>query len=103
MSHLMKAGLLSALHIVVAIAVYWHLITGGWLTSSYRVNDPNIVNLLLAIFEPVAVASVVIYWISKKRFAYRLLVSLGLVQMIIVIGGVTFFILFALFWHPKLM
>jgi hypothetical protein len=31
----------------------------SWLTNRYQLNDPNIVNLMLAIFEPIAIVSVI--------------------------------------------
>jgi len=37
---------------VPAACVYAHLISGGWLTNRYQLNDPNIVNLILAISSP---------------------------------------------------
>ncbi|MEY2558049.1 MAG: hypothetical protein QOE34_1474, partial [Verrucomicrobiota bacterium] len=43
----MKAVALSIFHVIAATVVYWHLITGGWLTNHYQLNDPNIVNLVL--------------------------------------------------------
>ena len=64
MSLPLKATLISAIHVIAAIAVYRHLITGGWLTNHYQLNDPNIVNLVLAIFEPIAIVSVIAYWLS---------------------------------------
>jgi hypothetical protein len=63
-----KAILFTILHVVAAAAVYRYLITGGWLTNHYQLNDPNIVNLLLAIFEPIAVLSVIAYWIARRPF-----------------------------------
>ena len=54
MSPTLKAALISVVHFAAASAVYRHLITGGWLTNHYQLNDPNIVNLALAIFEPIA-------------------------------------------------
>lgn len=59
----------SAVHVVAAVAVYRHLISGGWLTNRYQLNDPNIVNLLLAIFEPIAILSVIAYWIARRRLS----------------------------------
>ena len=44
------------------------MISGGWLTIRYQLNDPTIVNLILAIFEPIAVASVIAYWIWRTPY-----------------------------------
>jgi hypothetical protein len=66
---LLRAALISVVHVIAATALYYYLITGGWLTNPYHLNDPNMVNLLLAIF---AVVSVIAYWLSRKRFLYRL-------------------------------
>jgi hypothetical protein len=103
MSIPLKAASYSIFHLVVATAVYWHLITGGWLTNHYQLNDPSIVNLVLAIFEPIAIVSVIAYWIWRKSFFYRLISILCLVQILIGAGFLIFFLLFALLWHPKMM
>jgi hypothetical protein len=79
MSLTLKASLVSVVHTIAAAAIYWYLITRGWLTNHYQLNDPNIVNLLLAIFEPVAIASVIAYWLLRKHFLYCLISILCLV------------------------
>src|SRR5207244_7785129 len=97
----LKAGLITLVHVVAATAVYRHLITGGWLTNHYQLNDPNIVNLVLAIFEPIAIVSVIAYWVLRKRFLYRLISILCLVQLLIGAGFLIFILLFMVTWHPK--
>jgi hypothetical protein len=99
----MKAVALSIFHMIAATVVYWHLITGGWLTNHYQLNDPNIVNLVLAIFEPIAVVSVIAWWFLRKPFLYRLISILFMVQLLIGAGFLVFILLFALTWHPKMM
>ena len=96
MSPKLKAGLITLVHVVAATAVYRYLITGGWLTNQYQLNDPNIVNLVLAIFEPIAIVSVIAYWLWRKSFLYRLISILCLVQILIGAGFLIFFLLFAL-------
>ncbi len=86
-----------------AAFVYWYLITGGWLTNHYQLDDPNIVNLALAIFEPLAVVGVIAFWIWRTRTLYRLLAASLLLQLLIALGFVAFFLIFALLWHPKMM
>ena len=103
MSPHLKAALISVVHVVAATAVYRYLITGGWLTNHYQLNDPNIVNLVLAIFEPIAIVSVIVYWLWRKPFLYRLMSILCLVQILIGAGFLMFILLFALTWHPKMM
>ena len=98
-----KAVIFSLVHLVAATAVYWHLITGGWLTNRYQINDPNIVNLVLAIFEPIAIVSVIAYWLWRKSFLYRLMSILALVQIIVGGGFLILILLFMLLWHPKMM
>jgi len=98
-----KAVIFSVVHLIAATAVYWYLITGGWLTNHYQINDPNIVNLVLAIFEPITVVSVIGYWIWRKSFLYRLISVLGLIQVLIGVGFLIFILLFMLLWHPKMM
>jgi hypothetical protein len=103
MSPKLKVTLISIVHVVAAAAVYRYLITGGWLTNHYQFNDPNIVNLVLAIFEPIAIVSVIAYWLLRKPFLYRLISILCLVQILIGAGFLIFILLFAFTWHPKLM
>lgn len=99
----MKAVVFSVVHVVAATAVYWYLITGGWLTNHYQLNDPNIVNLVLAIFEPIAIASVIAYWLARKPFLYRLMFILCLVQVLIGAGFLLFILFFFITWKPKMM
>ncbi len=68
MSLWLKATLFSVVNVVACAAVYWYLSTGGWLTSHYQLNDPNIVNAVPAIFEPIAIISVITYWQWRKSF-----------------------------------
>jgi hypothetical protein len=103
MSQRLKAGIFSVVHVVAAGFVYRYLITGGWLTNRYQINDPNIVNLVLAIFEPIAIVSVIAYWIWRKSFLYRLMSILALVQIIVGGGFLILILLFMLLWHPKMM
>src|ERR1017187_5201969 len=103
MSPTLKAGIISIIHVVAATAVYRYLITGGWLTNRYQINDPNIVNLVLAIFEPIAIVSVIAYWLWRKSFLYRLMSILALVQIIVGGGFLILILLFMLLWHPKMM
>jgi hypothetical protein len=98
-----KPILFSAVHVLAATAVYRYLITGGWLTNHYQLTDPNIVNLFLAIFEPIAILSVIAYWIARRPFLYRTMFLLGLVQILIGTGFLVFVLLFAITWHPKMM
>jgi hypothetical protein len=93
----------SVIHIVAAGAIYRYLITGGWLTNHYRLDDPNIVNLALAIFEPIAILCVAAYWIRRTPFLGRLLWRLCLVQILIGAGFAVFIAVFFMTWHPKLM
>jgi hypothetical protein len=99
----LKAGLNSAVHVVAATSVYRYLISGGWLTNHYQLNDPNIVNLVLAIFEPIAIVSVIAYWLWRKPFLYRLISILCFVQILIGVGFAAFILFFAFTWHPKMM
>jgi hypothetical protein len=103
MSPNLKAGLISIVHVIAATAVYRYLITGGWLTNHYQLNDPNIVNLVLAIFEPIAIVSVLAYWLLRKPALYRLMSILFFVQILIGAGSLVFILLFVFTWHPKLM
>ena len=98
-----KATLFSVVNLIAAAAVYWHLVKGGWLTNHYQLDDPNIVNLVLAIFEPIALISVIAYWLWRKSFLYRLVSILALIQIIVGAGFLIFLLVFMLTWHPKMM
>lgn len=98
-----RAIVCSVIHLVAAAAVYRYLITGGWLTNHYRLDDSNIVNLFLAIFEPIAVLSVIAFWISRRAIFQRVMSILCVVQILIGAGFLAFLIFFALTWHPKMM
>ena len=98
-----RAIVYSAINVVVASAVYWHLIKGGWLSNRYELNDPNIVNLGLAIFEPLAVGCVIAFWIWRTPILRRTLGLLSAVQILIGAGFLVFFVVFAMTWHPKMM
>ena len=91
------------MHVIVATAVYRYLITGGWLTNHYHLNDPNIVNLFLAIIEPIAVLSVIAYWIWRTSSLRRVMSILCVIQIVIGLGFLLFILLFAITWHPKMM
>ena len=93
----------SVVHLLTAAAVYWHLVKGGWLTNRYQLDDPNIVNLALAIFEGLAVVLVIGYWISRSAFLGRLIWRLALVQVLVALGFLVFFLVFAATFHFKLM
>jgi hypothetical protein len=103
MSRRFKAWLFSTVHLIAAIAVYCYLITGGWLTNHYQFNDPNVVNLVLAVFEPIAIVSVIAYWLWRKLFLYRLMSILALIQILVGAGFLTFILFFMFTWHPKMM
>jgi hypothetical protein len=94
---------MSVVNLVGALAVYRYLVSGGWLTNPYHLNDPNIVNLALIIFEPVIVMTVFAYWIWRTRFLYRLTWIFCILQTVIGAGFAVFILLFVLTWHPKLM
>ena len=93
----------SIVHLLIATAVYWHLVTGGWLTNRYQLDDPNIVNLALAIFEAVVVVLVIASWISRSAFLCRLIWRLCLVQILVALGFLVFFLVFAATFRFKLM
>ena len=93
----------SAVIVIGAVAVYQLLYSGGWLTHSYQLDDPNIINLLLAIFEPIAVLVVMAYWILRTPFLYRLLFIFFVIQLLIGIGFLAFFLFFFATWKPRLM
>ncbi len=59
--------------------------------------------MILAIFEPIAVASVIAYWIWRTPSLYRLVSVFFLVQVLIGAAFLVFILGFMYFWQPKLM
>jgi hypothetical protein len=98
-----KAVLLSLLHIGAAVAIYRFLYTGGWLTHHYDLRDPDSFNLIPVIFEPIAVLSVLSYWIWRTPFLYRLMLILAVVQLLIIAGFAVLILAFMLTYHPRMM
>lgn len=89
-----------------AIWVYRFLNSGGWLTHDYQLsqlNDPDSLNLIPVIFEPIAVLGVIAYWTWKTQSLYRVLFSFFLVQLLIGAAFLSVFLLFVLTWKPRLM
>ena len=78
-----RALFVSSGHVLIAIGVYWHLITGGWLAQSPAWNDPNIINLALALLEAIAVGSVLAFWIWPRPFLYRFMADLLVIQAVV--------------------
>ncbi|HEX7516040.1 MAG TPA: hypothetical protein VF345_02005 [Chthoniobacterales bacterium] len=58
---------------------------------------------MLAIFEPIAIVSVIAYWLWRKHFLYRLISIPCLAQILIGADFLILTLLFALTWHPKMM
>ena len=96
-----KIIVLCLFHGLIATGVYWHLITGGWLTSEhYQWGDPNNINLVLAVFEAMAVATAIMLLALKKRFVYLLAVDFMVVQLLLVAVMGALLVLFILTWKP---
>ena len=99
-----RAIIYSAIILIGAIWSYRFLYTGGWLTNPYyRLNDPDIVNLVVAIFEPIAVLCVIAYWSWRTRPLHRLLFISFLAQLIVGAGYLVVFLLFVLTYKPRMM
>ncbi len=98
-------GILYSIVIVVAgLDIYWHLYTGGWLTNPYyRLNDPDIVNLFLAILEPILILVVVVYWLTASGTLHRILFWSFILQLLICAGFGLVILLFVLTWHARMM
>lgn len=93
----------SILNLIGAAAVYRLLISGGWLTHHYDLHDPDVINLVLAIVEPLVVLGVIGYWLGRTRSLYRLLFISFILQLLIGAGFLAFFITFAVTWKPRMM
>jgi hypothetical protein len=91
---------------VILIGAAWmdrFLNSGGWLTHHYQLNDPDNLNLIPVIFEPIAVLGVATYWVWRTHALYRLLFFLFLGQLLIGMSYLAVFLLFVLTYKPRMM
>ena len=98
-----KPIIYSVVNLIVAVPVYRLLISGGWLTHHYDLRDPEVINLVLAIVEPLTVLGVIGYWIRRTRIFYRCLFISFIIQLLVGAGFLAFFGFFFLTWKPKMM
>jgi len=101
-----KSIIYSAVTLIGAVWMYRFLNSGGWLTHHYQLNqlnDPDSLNLIPVIFEPIAVLGVVAYWVWRTRQLYRLLFFLFLGQLLIGASYLAVFLLFVLTYKPRMM
>ena len=95
----------SVFQVVAALLIYRFLNSGGWLTHRYYdlLHDPDNLNLIPVIFEPVAVLSVIAYWMRRTAGLRRLLMILAVVQVLIVASYLAVFVWFVLTYRPRMM
>jgi hypothetical protein len=98
-----KSIIYSAVILIGAFWMYRFLNSGGWLTHHYHLNDPDSLNLIPVIFEPIGVVGVVVYWVWRTRAVYRLLFFLFLGQLLIGMSYLAVFLLFVLTYKPTMM
>jgi len=89
-------------HLLFAWAIYWMLNDGGWLTASYSWIDPDNFHLVLAVFEALCVVVVIALVAARKRFFYKLLLDLLIIQFIIGASLLSLFLWFVLTYQPRL-
>ncbi len=103
-SRVSKAIVYSVFTVGAGLIIYWYLYKDGWLTNPYyHLNDPDIINLFLAILEPLIVLAAIVYWLNRRPWFYRLLFVSFILQLAIVLGFAALIILFALTWQPRMM
>lgn len=73
------------------------------LTHRYDLRDTDSLNLIPVTFEPVAVLSVIAYWVRGTVSLLRLLMILAVVQVLIVAGYVAVFVCFVLTYRPRML
>ena len=94
----------SVFQVVAALWMYRFLNSGGWLTHRpWDLHDPDSLNLIPVIFEPVAVLSVIAYWMRRTAGLRRLLMILAVVQVLIVASYLAVFVWFVLTYRPRMM
>lgn len=98
-----KPIIYSVVNLISAGVVYRLLISGGWLTHHYDLHDPDAINLVLAIVEPLVVLAVVSYWIWRTPVLYRLLFISFILQLLIDVGFLMFIGLFFVTYKPRMM
>ncbi len=76
-SPLTKAVFLSVFNVIAAAVIYRSLYKTGWVTHHYDLRDPDSVNLVPVIVEPIAVLCVLAYWVWRTPFLYRLMFVLA--------------------------
>ena len=87
----LKPVIYTIVNLVIAIWVLRLLQTGGWLTHHYEWNDPNAINFLLMLLEPVVVLFVIAYWIWRTPGLCRVLFISFVVQLLVAAGFLAFF------------
>jgi len=97
-----KVIVLCVSHGLIAAEVYWHLINGGWLAVHYHWDDPDNINLVMAVFEALAAVVTVALLIFRSRFLYRLLIDLMLIQLLLAVVMAGLLLLFVFTWKPKM-
>lgn len=97
-----RVMIVCGLHLLTVGGVYRYLIVDGWLTNNYHWNDPDIFNLLLAIFEALCAVAIIALAFARRSFFYKLLVDFLVIQILIGIGFVTMFVIFVLTWRPRM-
>jgi hypothetical protein len=91
------------IHLLFAGIIYRYLILDGWLTNPYyHWTDPDDINLVLAISEPLCVLAVIALVATRKPFFYKLLLDLLIIQFLFAAGFITLIIWFTLTWQPRL-
>ena len=88
-----KAIFVCSAHVLIAVGVYWHLVSGGWLTQNYQWDDPNIVNLNLAVLEALAMGSVIAFGIRPRPFTYRFVLDLLVIQLVVGLSILIWFLI----------
>lgn len=98
-----KPIIYTVVNLVIAAWVLRLLQSGGWLTHHYEWNDPNTINFLLVLIEPVVVLGVIAYWIWRTPGLYRVLFISFVLQLVVAAGFLAFFAFFFFTWKPRLM
>jgi hypothetical protein len=92
----------SVLHLLFAGIICRFLNSGGWLTASYRWNDPDNYHLVIALFEALSTLAVIAAVAARKTFFYKLLVDFLVIQLIIAASLLALFLVFVLTYQPRM-
>jgi len=91
------------IHLLLAGTAYWNLAKAGWLTATYHWNDPDDINLVLALFEGLCALAVFAFAAFRTTFLSKLLNGLLVIQLILAVSIFALVMYVVLTWKPRMI